>query len=170
MMTLRPAAPAHASEIARVQAVAMRAAYGEILPPDALGRISEEELTLRWTATLQREPRSTLLAVSEEGIIGFAASGESRDEDARGARTGELRSLYVLPDHWGNGTASRLWRATRRALLVEEFPEATLWVLADNTRGRAFYEREGLVLDGAERITEIFGPPVRKVRYRVRLG
>ena len=71
-------------------------------------------------------------------IVGFASVGPSRDE--RGI--GELYAIYVEPDQWSTGAGRALIeRAEER--LRHAYGEATLWVLEDNPRARAFYERGG---------------------------
>ncbi|MCP3860149.1 MAG: hypothetical protein GY704_10890 [Phycisphaeraceae bacterium] len=57
------------------------------------------------------------------------------------------------------------------------FSDATLWVVAENTGARRFYERLGWRPDGARRseILGIEGEPgadceVETIRYRIRLG
>ena len=46
------------------------------------------------------------------------------------------------------------------------YVDAILWVLADNPRARAFYEREGWALDGGEKTDQFLGVDVRELRYR----
>jgi ribosomal protein S18 acetylase RimI-like enzyme len=56
------------------------------------------------------------------------------------------------------------------ALRKRGYADAILWVLADNPRARAFYEREGWALDGAEKTDEFLGVAVRELRYRIALS
>ena len=42
---------------------------------------------------------------------------------------------------------------------------ADLWVLASNTRTKAFYEADGWVADGAEKVEELGGIQINEVRY-----
>ncbi|HEY5187376.1 MAG TPA: hypothetical protein VIM19_21360 [Actinomycetes bacterium] len=54
------------------------------------------------------------------------------------------------------------------AALRDVPPEVTtvsLWVLADNTRARSFYEAAGFVADGRCQDIEIGGTTVAEVRY-----
>ena len=48
--------------------------------------------------------------------------------------------------------------------------EVSVWVLDTNQRGRAFYERMGLTLDGAAKTDTLDGFPLTEVRYRAALG
>jgi RimJ/RimL family protein N-acetyltransferase len=50
------------------------------------------------------------------------------------------------------------------------FEQAILWVLEDNPRARAFYERCGWQLDGVARGETFLETPVAEVRYRIHLS
>ncbi len=101
--------------------------------------------------------------VAEEGsdVIGFVSIGPSRDE--RGV--GELYAIYVHPDWWGTG-AGRALIARGEQELGAAYAEATLWVLDDNPRARAFYEAGGWSGDGATKSDERWGVRAPEVRYR----
>lgn len=86
-------------------------------------------------------------------------------------RTGEVYSLYLEPASWGEGMGARLVKGALEVLLVEEYSEATLWVLRENRRARDFYERAGLVLEErSTRVVEKAGAALPHVRYRIVLG
>ena len=50
------------------------------------------------------------------------------------------------------------------------YDEIFLWVLEENVRARAFYERFGFVADGGVTDTEIGGKMLREIRYRIRVN
>ncbi|HUZ14719.1 MAG TPA: GNAT family N-acetyltransferase, partial [Gaiellaceae bacterium] len=103
------------------------------------------------------------MLVAEEGgvVVGFAWTGDSRDEPGKG----ELFAIYVVPEAWGSGAGSALMASALEAL--RSYSSATLWVLEDNPRARRFYEREGWSLDGGRRDEEFLGVTVAEVRYRI---
>jgi RimJ/RimL family protein N-acetyltransferase len=88
-------------------------------------------------------------------IVGVAVGRREGD-------TVELRALYVVPEMWGSGVASRLMAAALAAVRGDA-QDAVLWVVEENTRARRFYEREGWHPDGESRVTQ-FGPT--ELRYR----
>jgi ribosomal protein S18 acetylase RimI-like enzyme len=94
------------------------------------------------------EPGSRVtVAVDESGtIVGLATAGATRDEDAPAAW--ELYSINVLAERLGSGVADDLMAAT-----VGE-RDATVWVLVENERARAFYARHGFGTEGASRVHE----------------
>ena len=70
----------------------------------------------------------------------------TRDEDA--PTEWELYAINVLAAHHGTGVADQLITS-----VVAERP-ATLWVIGDNTRARAFYRRHGFTVEGATKVHE----------------
>jgi GNAT superfamily N-acetyltransferase len=110
---------------------------------------------------------STLVAVEDDVIRGFASTGPGSDDDGRSC--GELLALYVDPDAWGRGVGRRLMSEARAACEADGFTEAVLWVLVGNERGERFYRADGWVTDGGRRREEIWGVEVDEVRYRRRL-
>lgn len=114
----------------------------------------------RWRLRLELdEPDSRVAAaVDETGtIIGLAAAGATRDQDAPTAW--ELYSINVVADLQGSGLAGDLIRAA-----VGD-RDVSLWVLANNTRAQRFYDRQGFSIDGATRADEVTGSSeIRMVR------
>ena len=75
------------------------------------------------------------------------------------------------PDHWGNGTGHRQFRAARERLAAAGFPGMRRWVLEDNHRARRFYERQGMRPDGERDVWVPHGHAVElpELRYMVAL-
>jgi ribosomal protein S18 acetylase RimI-like enzyme len=105
------------------------------------------------------EPASRVAtAIDEHGtIIGLAAAGVTRDDDA--ATPWELYSINVLAAQQGSGVADELIGVT-----VGQ-GEATVWVLAGNGRAQSFYRRHGFRSEGSSRMDELSGArEIRMVR------
>jgi GNAT superfamily N-acetyltransferase len=86
--------------------------------------------------------------IADGRIVGFAAFGPER-ERARGfTGRGELYAFYFHPDVWGGRRAGDLIEYVDDRLRAEGFAEAVLWVLEDNPRARAFYEKHGWATTG----------------------
>lgn len=170
MIRIRPASLQDVPALARVHVASWRAAYRGLMPDSVLDGLSAEAFADNWQRRLTQMPRSTLAAVDDEVVVGFAAAGPSRDDDAVPLKTGELYALYLHPAHWGTGTAHRLWRGMHQWLVVEEFAAVTLWVLEGNARARAFYERAGFRRE-PEMVRTISreGTASPEVRYRLPL-
>ncbi|MEW2502082.1 GNAT family N-acetyltransferase [Amycolatopsis sp. NPDC047767] len=167
--TIRPALVADAPGIARVHVGSWQAAYAGLLPADFLAGLSASRREPFWAESLASpaQGHTVLVAETPDGTIaGFAATGPSRDDDAT-PDTGELAAIYLLPECWSQGFGRAL-HARALTALAGDFPTATLWVLAGNTRARTFYERTGWTLDGRTKVESLANGTVtiEEVRYR----
>ena len=131
-----------------------REAYDDLLPADF-----QETMTLeRCRFFSQKYPENTLIAMDGKKIVGFISYGNFRDE---AIQAGEIIALYVLKDYYGKGVSKQLMHAAFVAL--DQFSEIYLWVLKDNKRAIAFYQKMGFTVDGPEKILEL-GKPVKELR------
>jgi GNAT superfamily N-acetyltransferase len=96
--------------------------------------------------------------------VGMANVGPARDDDLDADRVGEIRAMYADPSAWSTGVGSALMRASMDHLRGCGQVDVTLWVLEDNLRARAFYERWGFRPDGARQVVEL-GRAVPEIRY-----
>jgi ribosomal protein S18 acetylase RimI-like enzyme len=75
-------------------------------------------------------------------VAGFAITGPRRDDPAQ-LVNGELKAIYLHPDHWGSGAATMLYREAMAQLTALGVASAVLWVVRGNDRAVAFYLRHG---------------------------
>ncbi|HEY4219987.1 MAG TPA: GNAT family N-acetyltransferase, partial [Myxococcota bacterium] len=111
----------------------------------------------------------------EEAIIGFTSFGPARDADVAGAASpndaGELYAIYVSATRWRSGAGHALFHAACESMRERAYDSAVLWVLDDNPRARAFYERHGWAVDGLRRVvTAGAATGLVEVRYGVALA
>ena len=131
-----------------------REAYDDLLPADF-----QETMTLEKCRFFsQKYPENTLIAMDGNKVVGFISYGNFRDE---AIQAGEIIALYVLKDYYGKGVSKQLMHAAFVAL--DQFSEIYLWVLKDNKRAIAFYQKMGFTFDGQEKILEL-GKPVKELR------
>ena len=131
-----------------------REAYDDLLPEEF-----QETMTLdRCRFLSQKYPENTLIAMDGKKVVGFISYGNFRDE---AIQAGEIIALYVLKDYYGKGVSKQLMHAAFVAL--DQFSEIYLWVLKDNKRAIAFYQKMGFTFDGQEKILEL-GKPVKELR------
>ena len=129
-----------------------REAYDALLPAEF-----QETITLeRCRFFSQKYPENTLIAIDDLKVVGFISYGSFRDETIQ---AGEIIALYVLKDYYGKGIAQKLVKVALTAL--DHFSEIFLWVLKDNKRAIAFYQKMGFTFDGREKILEL-GKPIKK--------
>jgi len=131
-----------------------REAYDDLLPAEF-----QETITLeRCRLFSQKYLENTLIAMDGVKVVGFISYGNFRDETIR---AGEIIALYVLKDYYGKGIAQKLM--TEALSTLEHFSEIFLWVLKDNKRAIAFYQKMGFTFDGQEKILEL-GKPIKEKR------
>ena len=131
-----------------------REAYDVLLPEEF-----QETMTLeRCRFFSQKYPENTLIAMDGKKVVGFISYGNFRDE---AIQAGEIIALYVLKDYYGKGVSEQLMHAAFVAL--DQFSEIYLWVLKDNKRAIAFYQKMGFTFDGQEKILDL-GKPVKELR------
>ena len=128
-----------------------REAYDDLLPANY-----QETMTLEKCRFFsQKYPENTLIAMDGKKVVGFISYGNYRDETIQ---AGEIIALYVLKDYYGKGVSKQLMHAAFVAL--DQFSEIYLWVLTDNNRAIAFYQKMGFTFDGQEQILKL-GKPVK---------
>lgn len=143
---IRRATVEDAEAIAIVEIVTWHTAYQGLIPDTFLKHLSESEKTKTWRQNLLKHELSghkqVLVAVGDEGIIGFTRVG------AVEVNVGLVYLLYVLPEYWGCGVGTRLMSAAMDKMRDLRLTEAILWVLRDNTHARQFYEKLGWTFSG----------------------
>ena len=123
-----------------------REAYDDLLPAEF-----QETMTLeRCRFFSQKYPENTLIAIDGMKVVGFISYGNFRDETIQ---AGEIIALYILKDYYGKGIAQKLVKAALNAL--DHFSEIFLWVLKENKRAIAFYQKMGFTVDGQEKILDL---------------
>src|SRR4051812_40575373 len=163
-MNVRVATPDDARAIETIRVHGWQSAYRHVFPPDDLDALPID--ADRWVTRLHTPPPgwTTFVAENDGEVVGFASVGPSRDEQG----PGELFAIYVEPEAWSTGAGrSLLERAEEQ--LRSEYELAYLWVLEDNPRARAFYERGGWQPEGSRKAEERFGVRAPEVRYRKEL-
>ena len=131
-----------------------REAYDDLLPAEF-----QETMTLeRCRFFSQKYPENTLIAMDGKQVVGFISYGNFRDE---AIQAGEIIALYVLKDYYGKGVSKQLMHAAFVAL--DHFSEIYLWVLKENKRAIAFYQKMGFTFDGQEKILDL-GKPITEIR------
>lgn len=145
MAVVRLAAAADVPALARLHVAAWRLAYEGILPPQVLAALSEHEFERVWAGLLQDPARTTLVACPPEagapaGFVAYRLEPEA-----------EIIGLYVDPARWRTGLGTLLMGAALERMAASGASRLVLWVMRDNRRARAFYERAGFAATGRSR-------------------
>lgn len=182
---VRPAQPADASVIARVQLTTWRYAYRRLMPPDVLAELDEEWVAGRWHAAISEppSPRHRVLVAIEQAadqdyLVGFVAAGPAdaealapeEDPDRLGPAVAAVTELLVEP-RWGRrGHGSRLLSALVDLWRPDGFTTAVAWAYEGDPATRAFLTSAGWAPDGVTRSVDVDGMLVPQLRLHVSLA
>jgi GNAT superfamily N-acetyltransferase len=175
-VSVRPARPDDAAAIARVQTVAWRTAYRELLPLAVLDGWDEAGAADSWRAAVLAPPtpgHGVLVALDGEEVVGFAAYGPaevSPDEPPSpdGPAT-EVAPLLVEP-RWGRrGHGSRLLAAVSDLARATGAGRLVSWLPESDRVSSQFLESAGWDRDGWARTLDTGGEPLREVRWHTLL-
>lgn len=163
--SVRQAVADDADAIARCHHLGWVDGYRGMVRPGYLASLSQQACTQRWRDHFRDTNPATSQFVAEAAgcVIGFVSIGPCLDPDAPKAT--EVWDLWVLPGHRNEGVGARLLEAALDELAADGSQVAVLWVLRENLRARAFYERQGGVSDGMTRHAPYERGGVIDVRY-----
>ena len=156
-VTVRPARPEDASEMALVIVRSWRETYRGLMPDRVLDDPGFQSARERfWTAALtdERYRRNRIAVAERDGVmIGVAMSGPVDDPALEWSL--HLYVLYVVAAEHGSGAGPALLDA-----VVGTDEDVALWVADPNPRAQAFYRRHGFVADGTVQVDD----GVREIR------
>jgi RimJ/RimL family protein N-acetyltransferase len=167
---VRPAGIEDAVRIAEIHVLGWQGGYRGLMPQAYLDSLDPARRLSRRIQSLRNADRSRsgcLVVADDDGMVaGFADVGQSRDDDAESGKVGEVFAIYLVPDCWGKGFGRELMAAALTHLARLGYDQAILWVLDTNARARRFYEAAGFRPDGAIKVDDSLGFPLREARYR----
>ncbi len=151
--------------IARVHVETWRHTYKDILPGDALAKLTFEEREAMWRKSMG-DPmpgtnRIALVAVLARKVVGFCTAGREQHDDP--FLRGEVFTLYVDPAHQGRGAGQELLAEAFARLMEAALVPVVVWVLKENP-ARAFYDRMGGV-PVREKREVVMGREVDEIAY-----
>lgn len=149
----------NAFAISHVYEESWRFAYKHIIPQSYLDSIPVG----RWAPHLRKEGMYTLVMLEKDSVIGTSSYCESRFPEFSGM--GEIVSIYLLPEYMGKGYGRLLLQAAVEELKKSGYREIFLWVLEENHRARAFYEKNGFVQSDRYLEDTIGGKQLREIQY-----
>ncbi|WP_345627719.1 GNAT family N-acetyltransferase [Rugosimonospora acidiphila] len=159
MLTVRPAMPRDALDIARINVTCWQRAYVGMVPDDVLTSMDVHTAESRYRRRLSAPgPHETLLATDGGVTAGYVYFGPYREGRRLDSTVGEIIGIYVDPAAWRTGAGRTLMTAALKRLSERGWDEVRLWVLEANDSARGFYARLGFRPDGATA-----GYPVRRV-------
>jgi ribosomal protein S18 acetylase RimI-like enzyme len=176
---VRLATPDDAEAIADIHVRGWRAAYRGLVPDAVLDGLSLERRAAGWRQAIEQQDRElaaepttapgrTWMAETDDGVVGFAATGPGRDESAPAIPgSGEVHAIYLAPEKRGLGHGRVLFAHAVADLRARAFGPIVVWVFEDNPVARRFYEAAGFRVDGARSTIDFDGVPLDEIRYRL---
>lgn len=170
---VRPAQPADADELGRIQAVTWRQAYDAILPPDALEAMSPEVAADAWRQAITAPPSDGHVVLTayetskaDTNVVGFAALAPAADDESEvTAPTAELATILVEA-RWGRrGHGARLLSAAVAHARERGADHLIAWVLGGDKATESFLESAGWARDGWTRPLDTGDRIVTQHRY-----
>jgi GNAT superfamily N-acetyltransferase len=169
-VSVRPARPDDAAEIARIQIDTWRTAYAEILPAAVLDGLSAADAEAVWAAAITERPSARhhlLVAMEAEWRVGFVAFGPTDDlepDDPEPATTIAIAPMLVEP-RWGRrGHGSRLLAAAVDHARQDGVTRAVAWIPEADTASRDFLTSAGWAPDGLVRALDTGAGELREIR------
>jgi GNAT superfamily N-acetyltransferase len=170
---VRPATPADAAEIARIQRETWHTAYTDILGKQALEELDNTDLETTWTEAIEYPDTHVYVATEGNFTVGFCVAGKAPETEVAAAdgtlpedagATGLIASLLVEP-RWGRrGHAGRLLAAAAAGLRTEGAARGIAWVAQGDHATLGFYRRAGWNPDGTVRTLDTGDRTVREIR------
>jgi len=136
---------------AHIQTESWKAAFRGILTDGVLAQATD---FLRVKAMYERvlvrkEMRGLILRI---GGAPHAIAFWGKSRDASAADSAELICIHSLPGNWRRGYGTQLMAYVLDEMSKAGYRRAVLWVFAQNTRARAFYEKCGWTLTDRRKI------------------
>ena len=175
-VSVRPAAPADAEAVARVQDTAWHAMAEAALPAAVLEAWDAATAVASWTAAITAPPtpgHGVLVALDDGRVVGFAAYGPAElgpgERPHPAGPTTELAVLLVEP-RWGRrGHGSRLLAAVADLTRSTGTARLQTWVADADAVTAGFLESAGWDRDGWVRTLDASGTPLREARWHALL-
>ena len=141
--------------IANVHVESWRKSFTGIVPQEFLNKMSDEKRAEAFRKGFAEDSYKMFVAEdSENGIIGFADFGKSRDEKFSGAA--ELYAIYFLPEFQRQGIGGKLFKLCLKEIAENNFNSMYLIALKVSPY-KSFYEKMGgrVVGKGTHKLAEV---------------
>lgn len=144
-MQLRRARSDDSEALAALSTTTFRQAFGHLYRPQDLAQFLQDAFAIERQRAQLADPEQAIWLLEDDGqAVGLVAAGPCRLPHPQVAPgDGELRRLYLLASHQGQGHGGRLMQAAMDWLLREG--PRTLWlgVWSENHGAQRFYRRWG---------------------------
>lgn len=163
-MEVREATPDDAEAVREIAEAAWYASYSGFLTPQQIARELDDLYDPTFLERVLTETEGLWFYVCERDghLVGFASAAPQWSDEA------ELFTLYVDPDHWGEGAGTALLEAVEDRCRDDGIERLACSVFCENYAGFPFLESRGFERLG-ETNTEFGGSVQREYEYETRL-
>jgi GNAT superfamily N-acetyltransferase len=176
-VSVRPARPADAEAIARVQVITWRTAYRALLPAAVLDEWDEPAAVQAWRTAVTAPPtpgHGLLVALDGDVVTGYAAYGPAElatgELPLPGGGTDEVTALLVEP-RWGRrGHGSRLLAAVADLAAAAGVVRLQMWLPEEDPATSRFLDGAGWAPAGWVRTLDTGTSTIRQLRWHTLLS
>jgi L-amino acid N-acyltransferase YncA len=143
--TIRPATPSDVRAIARIHVDGWKSTYQDVLPADALDRLTYADRERTWMRLVAGGDSGPYVLVAdhpERGIVAFVAAGPERSDNA--VYSTEAYALYVAESHQRQGIGRALLQYVAQIMSENAQQGLLAWAFSESPTN-AFFERLGAV-------------------------
>jgi ribosomal protein S18 acetylase RimI-like enzyme len=150
-------------DLGYVHSEAYRNAYQGIVPDEYLNQVTPKVRERYFYNALIQGTESIAIVLIDNKAVGCMMLKACSDDDMQ-KYSGEISAIYLLQNYRGIGLGRQLLNWGLEKLKDLGFRTAVLWVLKENKNAIRFYEQQGFVHDGIDRIITR-GRKLIQVRY-----
>lgn len=150
-VTIRHAVSGDENILAEIHVESWRSAFAQILSPQTLNACTDKKaITSMYARVLQQDMAKGWILFVDAIPHCMAFWGACREDAA--PNTAELICIHSLCGNWGKGYGSKMMQHILDEIKCAGYTTVNLWVFAENTRARKFYEKHGFELSGKQRL------------------
>ena len=174
-VSVRPAGPADAGEIARIQVTTWQHGYASVLPAAVLEQVTIDAALAAWAEALATPPSArhrVLVAQEHDAVVGFTAVAPADDlqPDEPDPETTVAVGPILVEPRWGRrGHGSRLMAAAVDVSRSDGMTRAISWIPEADSVSREFLIGAGWASDGLVRALDTGAGELREIRLHVAL-
>lgn len=149
-VSIRHAVPGDETILAEIQTKSWRSAFAQILSPQTLDACTNMKTIMPMYAHVLRQNVAKGWILFVDTVPHCMAFWGACREDAT-PDTAELICIHSLCGNWGKGYGSTMMQHILDEVKCAGYTTLNLWVFAENTRARKFYEKHGFELADKQR-------------------
>ncbi|MEV5026701.1 GNAT family N-acetyltransferase [Paenibacillus sp. LPE1-1-1.1] len=151
MVEIRWAQLEDIQELGLVHSEAYRNAYQGIIPDEYLNQVTPNVREEYFHTVLTQGEELVAIALIDKKTVGCIVLKACSDDDIQ-SHSGEITAIYLLQKYRGIGLGKTLLKWGIERLKAFGCTTVAIWVLRENHNAIRFYEKQGFVRDGAERL------------------